>query len=999
MHAHRLRSATASLAAVLAAVVAAPLVLIAVSRTRLGSAQPLRGMQAPWHWSLDEVRQWMAALGDGFDRSDQLVDLFVRIALVVAWLCVAVLVVTTGREVVFQLRHGMPSTSRRRGPFRSLAGFVAAGLVGVLPVAGAAAPALAASPAVSVTHGAAQVTSALDAPMATVGHTVEVVRAGDSVWSIAERVAAGGDVSALAQRIVDVNLGRTMNDGARFVTGALIEPGWQLQIPTDQPPSTHTVRSGDSYWAVSEDHLDEALQRDATNREVLEYVHRMMDQNAPLLHHRDPALIIPGEVLQFPAIEAAVEPAAPQVVVDVPLAAEPLPAWAAEPAFADPRPLPAVAAPALPDLAAPEVAVSPPTAPVISAPIELPVAVPDVAVDADTGVGSPLVAATSLTLAAGVLALARRRRRASLRSAGVGARLARLEPVDSAVERAIAAPRPVERMLRIELGLRAAGPALAAAGDRPLAVLAGDDGAIRLVTERTTMPSGDVWRLDLGSDHWVLPAAVSVADLATLARSIPDPCPLLVHIGRSGDADLFVDLEAAGVVCVDAASSDAAAGIVRAIVAAISVSALAEGAQVVAAGTSSASVLRASGSPAVVVDDAHAALDEVVRWLGSTSSAVAGNASTFALRMRGGGEQWSPALVGSTELDWSDDAAARVCDVAAGGGRGVAVVIDRPIEGPVWTIRERDGAFEIDGLALPVEPIGLPMADLLSLSALVERSGSVLTIPAPFRDEASVGESPSWAEPEWEVLVRVLGNVGVETRSGIAVAFDRSKSLELVAWLSQHPERPTRMAARTALWDLDVRDATFANVVSDARRSMARVAELPVGEEWIARTLTEQIPLHRLVITDAALLAARLAASAHLGHAEAVDVIRPGLELVTAGPFADASFLWPDAEGTTTSLVLLVTGAATVMAEHCLALDDVDGVFWATGQGLKALPGHEELISLRMRAHAGAGDLSGVRQEWEAYERALAADPWADDEPAPKLVDLRRRLLAPSMAG
>ncbi|CAN0072197.1 unnamed protein product, partial [Phaeothamnion confervicola] len=549
---------------------------------------------------------------------------------------------------------------------------------------------------------------------------------------------------------------------------------------------------------------------------------------------------------------------------------------------------------------------------------------------------------------------------------------------------------------------RAAGPVLAAAGDRPLAVLVGDDGAVRLVTEQKSMPSGDMWRLDLASDDWILPASVTIADLAAVSRSIPDPCPLLVHIGRSGDADLFVDLEAIGVLCVDAASSDAAAGIVRAIVAAISVSALAESAQMVAAGTVSSSLLHraAPGAPAVVVEDAHAALDEAVRWLGSTSSAVAGTASTFALRMRGGGEQWSPALVGSTNLAWDDDAASRACDIAAGGGRGVAVVIDRPVDGPVWTIRERDGAFEIDALALPVHPIGLPSGDLASLSGLIDRSSTVVTDPAPSRDGgAVVDEPPSWAEPEWEVLVRVLGNVGVETRSGTTVTFDRSKSLELVAWLSQHPERPTRMAARTALWDLDVRDATFANVVSDARRSIARAAELPVGEEWIARTLTEQLPLHRLAITDAALLAARLEASNHLGDVEAVGVIRPGLELVTAAPFADASFLWPDAEGTTTSLVLLVTSAATRMAERCLALDDIDGVFWATGQGLKVLPGHEELISLRMRAHASAGDLSGVRQEWDAYERALAADPWADDEPAPKLIDLRRRLLAPSMAG
>jgi hypothetical protein len=61
---------------------------------------------------------------------------------------------------------------------------------------------------------------------------------------------------------------------------------------------------------------------------------------------------------------------------------------------------------------------------------------------------------------------------------------------------------------------------------------------------------------------------------------------------------------------------------------------------------------------------------------------------------------------------------------------------------------------------------------------------------------------------------------------------------------------------------------------------------------------------------------------------------------------------------------------------------------------LKVLAGHEELIALRMRAHAAHGDLAGVRQEWESYERALIADPWSAAEPAPKLVALRRELLS-----
>jgi hypothetical protein len=74
-------------------------------------------------------------------------------------------------------------------------------------------------------------------------------------------------------------------------------------------------------------------------------------------------------------------------------------------------------------------------------------------------------------------------------------------------------------------------------------------------------------------------------------------------------------------------------------------------------------------------------------------------------------------------------------------------------------------------------------------------------------------------------------------------------------------------------------------------------------------------------------------------------------------------------------------------------------VFWATGQGLKVLAGHNELIGVRMRAHASAGDLAGVRQEWESYERVIVGDAWSDGEPAPKLLALRHELLTPRRGG
>ena len=110
---------------------------------------------------------------------------------------------------------------------------------------------------------------------------------------------------------------------------------------------------------------------------------------------------------------------------------------------------------------------------------------------------------------------------------------------------------------------------------------------------------------------------------------------------------------------------------------------------------------------------------------------------------------------------------------------------------------------------------------------------------------------------------------------------------------------------------------------------------------------------------------------------DAIEVLRPGVDLLAGMPLAGTGYLWPDAEGITSSLVLLATAAATELANHYLLLGDVDGVFWATGQGLKVLSGHDELISLRMRAHARRGDLAGVRGEGESYERQLAAGSWA----------------------
>ena len=756
---------------------------------------------------------------------------------------------------------------------------------------------------------------------------------------------------------------------------------------------THMVVRGDSYWDIAEGHLDQTLGRDATNREVMALTEVLIQQNAPVLGHRNPTLLIPGETVVIVPADPVVPPSVGVAAPPSHVAAAPRPA-ATTPATTD---VPTTAAPAnaAPATSAPSTTVVVPTTTVVvpadAAPTETAPIGAAVSSPADDSSALPGLAG-ALLLAGGALVTIETRRRRQWRGATPTSVASTPTFAQARTELLLRSLDPAERLARVDVARRAAAPDLATQGAAVLAVAVSEAGEVTLHLRGSALPSSLLWRPDIARSVWRLPAEVSLEQLADEARECVAPCPALVHLGALDDGgELFVDLEAFGVVSIDPALGDSLA---RAVAASLAVSPFRTGGAV--------RVVGVEGLPAMDglawSDDAAGAV-AAARADASMVGGWANGTSTFALRARADGdESWEPSLVviGSV-AGWvpSTD------EVSAASGIGVLVVGDVPADCRVIG----------DGDAVVVQPFGLRVHPLDLSADAIDAVDDLLHVPpldtvpldpvpvdlVPVQVEPAVASVPTtwppFVEPGWDLLVHTIGAVFVESADGGIAEFERSKSLELVVWMALHRERSTRSGARSAMWEVGVRSATFANVVSEARRALGALVAPAEGEDWIGRTLTDDLPLHPRVVTDAELLQARLDAARSMPAEQAIAVLHPGLELVTGLPFSSPCFAWVDGEGHTSALVLLATGAAVELARRHLELGDIDGVFWATGQGLKVLPGHEELIALRMRAHAAHGDLAGVRLEWEQYERALAADTWSPGEPSPKLVALRRELL------
>jgi len=423
-------------------------------------------------------------------------------------------------------------------------------------------------------------------------------------------------------------------------------------------------------------------------------------------------------------------------------------------------------------------------------------------------------------------------------------------------------------------------------------------------------------------------------DESDVPRVVPARDCLTVHVGNTEAGELWCDLERAGSLHIDPDRPESD-DIVRAL---------------------SASLATSPIAPNVAL------LSDRESW-GPRTSTEHGDATVSALRDSG-----TVVRVGS------------IPDVDA----HATLVRQRPIDDQVglrWSGRH----WELAPLGVPMVPVGL---DRASGDALIE---NIRTLTAETWRATEADDEPA-IEARPGFLVSVLGPPEVIDPRGRRVRFDRSKSRELVVWLALHPAIQKRSLARDAMWSVAIKDATFSNITADVRRSMTLAAAPPNDEQWLGITLTDDLPLHPSVECDVDILRAAVKATRAEPEVHGSGLLRGALELVRGAPFAGSAYGWSDAIGIETDASLLVVRAATMLAEMCEESGDHEGVLWATARGLVTIPGHEDLVSMRLRLHSTRGDSKAAQREWESYRRSLVLDDGQELQASSRIEDLLRSI-------
>jgi DNA-binding SARP family transcriptional activator len=172
-------------------------------------------------------------------------------------------------------------------------------------------------------------------------------------------------------------------------------------------------------------------------------------------------------------------------------------------------------------------------------------------------------------------------------------------------------------------------------------------------------------------------------------------------------------------------------------------------------------------------------------------------------------------------------------------------------------------------------------------------------------------------------------------------------------------------------------------IITRTRRRLGLAAD---GQEYILHTGNGQYILHPEVALDWSSFR-QLVATGH------VDDLRAAISLITGQPFAGSYFWWIDIPLSETVRAELVDACET-LAESEFAMGSPRAAAWAARAGLRADISAEQLWRAVMRAEHAVGNLAGVAEAWRRCLDAID-DVAPGGEPHPDTASLYRKLTVP----
>jgi DNA-binding SARP family transcriptional activator len=829
--------------------------------------------------------------------------------------------------------------------------------------------------------------------------TVRVERH-DSYWAIAERTLGDG---RRWNEIRDLNIGKTMNTGDVIQPASeLVLMGWVLELPGDAPTVGATTEStpasvedivvepGDNFWTLAEEELAEVTGADPTVVETAPYWQDLVGANTDrLVEPGNPNLILPGQHLIAPPVPgfepqggrvASVSP--PDPASGVPPASEdsstaqaaPGNSTEAPPRTATPAPSTAETAPP-PSIAAPTVGEAPTSVPASSSPN--PVGAASLFDEADQSSDAPPPAITfgiaSAALAVGVTSAIRRRRRRSAHRHPRSASPLPTEPAQAAHRQlAAAADEEGVEQLRDALGDLARALAASGAATRPRVVQHALDHLDLFVDNPCPPPDG--WRSIADDVLWTL-------ESKHLRRSDADPicaAPLLVTLGRpDDDGQLYLDLEAEGFVSL-VGDHEVARSVVRAMLVELAFTPLADCLEVLVVGDLAPPEIARLDHVTVAADWTDVA-DDLARWAVQSHAAIEdrGWPNTFVAR---GEDPYHDAVTPIVVMAGQAPPDDLLTHFRANSRSTLTVVATDAMEGAT--------TIECDAEQLTVVDLGLgctpyPM-DMESLDVLIDLVNDEddddeegidlgdeiqlsLLPPELFIEPDLDADGADTVEPDYDVLVRVLGDIRIEGGDRLG-----PKHTAMVAYVVLNGT-VSADKLEDALWTSPVtsgRRKRLNNTMSDCRAAL--------GRHYLPPSSDGRYTSGPGIVTDLQLFDCRVQRATGQRPADAADTLLSALELVTGPLFnyrkADGdSYAWVEVENWISTWELKVSAVAQrctdLLLDQGRAAEAVD----ASLQALAIMPTHSGLTESLMRAHAANGDRTAVRRVYEEHLSALDA--------------------------